>query len=342
VTPTAIALCLIAFLVSSICPSSSAPANPESQEPNAAGLNQTPRAIPGDVEKRPVVIWSDGTRMAGDLYLPKELDSGARLPAVVFCNGTGGTKDGTGAKLGPLFARSGFVFLSFDYRGWGKSDSRLMLVGPMPKPDADGEVTVRAKPIRWQMDYGDQTYDIGSAVSFLCGEKNVDPARIGIMGSSYGGGLVTWVAGNDPRVKCLVAQVPGMGHGQSPDALKHSYELATKQARGEVEPIPMETGKLGGKMSRFSQMRVNPVKTIGFSAIGAAEKINIPTLIVVAENDELVDNDANGGKVFKLLEAKGNVATAYHVIKGCTHFDVYNRFQSEATDLELKWYHDHL
>jgi pimeloyl-ACP methyl ester carboxylesterase len=65
--------------------------------------------------------------------------AGARLPAVVFCNGTGGTKAGTGAKLGPLFAEHGFVFLSFDYRGWGESDSKLMLTGDMPKPDANGE-----------------------------------------------------------------------------------------------------------------------------------------------------------------------------------------------------------
>jgi dipeptidyl aminopeptidase/acylaminoacyl peptidase len=177
---------------------------------------------------------------------------------------------------------------------------------------------------------------------FLCGEENVDSERIGIMGSSYGGGLVTWIAGNDPRVKCVVAQVPGMGNGRNPNALKLKYELATKQARGETEPIPMETGKLTGKLTRFPQMRTNQAKSIGFSVIDAAATINIPTLIVVAENDELVDNDANGGKVFELLKSKGNVPTAYHVIKGSTHFDVYNKYLPEATDLELKWYQDYL
>ena len=104
----------------------------------------------------------------------------------------------------------------------------------------------------------------------------------------------------------------------------------------------METGKLGGELSRFPQMRANPAKAIGFSAFDAAEKIKIPTLIVVAENDELVNNEENGGKVFQLVQAKGNVPTAYHVIKGSTHFTVYNKYLSEATDLELKWYHDHL
>jgi len=331
----------IALLEISGCPLSLAASDDGSQGSGAVEQSDLAAKSSG-VDKRSVVIWSDGTRMAGDLYSPKGLSDADRLPTVVFCNGTGGTKAGTGAKLGPMFAERGFVFLTFDYRGWGKSDSKLMLMGDMPKPDANGEVTVRAKPVRWQLDFADQTYDIRSAISFLVGEKNVDPDRIGIMGSSYGGGLVTWIAGNDPRVKCVVAQVPGMGGGRGPKALKSSYELATKQARGETEPIPMETGKLTDKMERFSQMRSNQAKGIGFNAIDAATKINIPTLIVVAENDELVNNDANGGKVFALLKAKGSVATAYHVIKGCTHFDVYNKYLAEAVDLELNWYHDHL
>ena len=35
----------------------------------------------------------------------------------------------------------------------------------------------------------------------------MDPTRIGLWGSSYGGGLVTWMAAHDERVKCVVSQV---------------------------------------------------------------------------------------------------------------------------------------
>ena len=45
-----------------------------------------------DVERRQVVIWSDGTRMTGDLYLPKNRKPADKLPAIVFANGTGGSK----------------------------------------------------------------------------------------------------------------------------------------------------------------------------------------------------------------------------------------------------------
>jgi uncharacterized protein len=298
--------------------------------------------LPETVEKSPVVIWSDGTRMVGDVYRPAGLSKDEKLPAIIFCNGTGGTKDGTGSRLGPMFAQHGFIFLSFDYRGWGTSDSKLMLVDQMPALDANGEALARVKPIRWQMDFADQTYDIRSAISFFVGEPNVDPNRIGIMGSSYGGGLVTWVAANDPRVKCLVAQVPGMAAGRTAAALKASYALATKQARGETEPVPMETGKLTGKMEKFAQMRRNPAKGIGFSPIESADKISAPTLIVVAEKDELIDNDANGKAVYDIVKSKGSVPVAYHVIKDIGHFDVYNKGMPEAFALELKWYEEHL
>lgn len=294
------------------------------------------------IEKRSVVIWSDGTRMAGDIYKPKGLTEQDKLPVIIFCNGTGGTKDGTPARLAPLFVQNGFIFLAFDYRGWGHSDSKLMLVDRMPPVDTNGETTVKVKPIRWQLDFADQTCDIRNAISFIEGEPNVDSERVGIMGSSYGGGLVTWTAGNDPRVKCVVAQVPGMAGGRQSAALKASYALATKQARGETEPVPMETGKLTGNMERFSQMRRNPAKSIGYSPIEAAGKIDIPMLIVVAENDELVNNEANGKRVFDIIKSKGDIPVAYHVIKDIGHFDVYGKGMHEAFELELQWYQQHL
>ncbi|NJM55797.1 MAG: hypothetical protein HC841_07830 [Verrucomicrobiae bacterium] len=133
--------------------------------------------LPENVEKRAVVIWSDGTRMAGDLYLPKDRKPEDKFPAIVLCAGTGGTKGGTQARLAPIFASKGYVALAFDYRGWGVSESQLMAVGPQPKPDAKNELTIPVKALRWQMNYTDQTEDIRAAISFVAGEPGVD--RIG-------------------------------------------------------------------------------------------------------------------------------------------------------------------
>ena len=160
---------------------------------------------------RAVTIFSDGVRMAGDLYLPKGLKPNEKLPAIVsVLHGPAGSTSGTGGRVGPIFAQNGYVVLAFDYRGWGDSDSKLITLEPQPRPDAKGKVAVKARAVRWQMDFADQAMDIRAAISFIVGETNMNKEQIGIWGSSYGGGLVTWTAGNDPRMKCVAAQVPGM------------------------------------------------------------------------------------------------------------------------------------
>ncbi|MFN0075528.1 MAG: alpha/beta fold hydrolase [Prosthecobacter sp.] len=314
---------------------SSAPA-PSSANPNEPAARG---ALPEGVEKRAITIWSDGTRMAGDLYLPKNRKEGEKLPAIVFCAGTGGTKGGTGGRLGPIFAEKGYVALAFDYRGWGESESQLMAVDPQPKPDEKGELTLKVKALRWQMNYTDQTEDIRAAISFLAGEPSVDPQRIGIMGSSYGGGLVTYMAGTDPRVKCVVAQVPGLG-GARTAAQTAAFRLHTQQARGEIEPVPLETGKMTGKMEKYSNMRTNAAKSIGFSALEAAAKIAVPALFVVAENEELSNNDTVA-EVQRQIAARG-VPSKYHVIKGITHYGIYREGFQEASTLEIAWFEEHL
>ncbi|MFM9147755.1 MAG: alpha/beta fold hydrolase [Verrucomicrobiota bacterium] len=311
-----------------------APGSANPNEPAARG------ALPETVEKRSVIIWSDGTRMAGDLYLPKNRKEGEKLPAIVFCAGTGGTKGGTGGRLGPIFAEKGYVALAFDYRGWGESESQLMAAEPQPKPDEKGELTIKVKALRWQMNYTDQTEDIRAAISFLAGEPTVDAQRIGIMGSSYGGGLVTYMAGTDPRVKCVVAQVPGLGGANRDRALTGAFKLHTQQARGEVEPVPLETGKMTGKMERYSNMRTNAAKSIGFSALEAAAKIKVPALFIVAEKEEL-SNNAVVAEAQREIASRG-VPSKYHVVKGITHYGVYREGFEEATAEELAWFDEHL
>jgi hypothetical protein len=315
---------LIAFL--SLAGGSAAPA-------------QKAASLPEGAEKRAVTIYCDGIKMQGDLYLPAGHKKYDKRPAVIFCAGTGGTRKGSPTKLAPHFVKAGYVFLAFDYRGWGDSDGKLIPLEALPKPNEKGEVTVKARVARWQMNYADQTEDIRAAISYVAGEPGVDPQKIGIMGSSYGGGLVTWVAGNDPRVKCVVAQVPGMG-GRGPQAEKAAYALATKQARGETEPVPFETGKLGGKMASYENMRTNPARSIGFNAVDVTAKIKVPALFVVAEKEEL-SNNAVVEQVHKDIQKRG-VPTAYHVVKGITHYGIYREGFAEATKVEIEWFDKHL
>lgn len=298
--------------------------------------------LPDDVQRRSVTIWSDGTRMAGDVYCPKNLAPADKLPAIVFVHGTGGVKKtGFSVRLGVAFAQSGYVFLNFDYRGWGESESKLLMLDTMPEPDEKGELAVKARAIRWQMDFQDQTTDIRNAVAFISGESNVDPQRVGVLGTSYGGGLVTWTAAYDRRVRCAAVQVPGMGGGRGPQFYEYAYRLMTRQARGEAEPIPFEQGAPTGKMAAYAHMRYNVAKDVAYDAIRASQDVKVPMLIIDAGREELMDITKNGGRVAEILRSRG-VTVKYHVIADMDHYGVYGKHFEEALSMERAWFDEHL
>ncbi|MFM9167968.1 MAG: hypothetical protein ACKOQ9_06565, partial [Verrucomicrobiota bacterium] len=103
---------------------------------------------------------------------------------------------------------------------------------------------------------------------------------------------------------------------------------------------PLETGKMTGKMERYSNMRTNAAKSIGFSALEAAAKIKVPALFIVAEKEEL-SNNAVVAEAQREIASRG-VPSKYHVVKGITHYGVYREGFEEATAEELAWFDEHL
>ncbi len=130
----------------------------------------------------------------------KDRGEGQKLPAIVMCNGWGGTKAFLmQSGIAPRFAAAGYVLINYDYRGWGNSGSRLVVRRTMPKPDEDGYVTVKAQAIREVVDPVDQQQDIDAAISYVCGEPMVDQDRIGIWGTSFTGQRLEVVGGGRGR-----------------------------------------------------------------------------------------------------------------------------------------------
>ena len=215
--------------------------------------------------RKPVAIWSDGTRLAGDVFYPKATAEGEKLPAIVLCHGWGGTKAHLNRGIAPRFAAAGYLVLAFDYRGWGESDSRLVVRGEMPKPDEDGYVTVKAQAIRQLVDPLDQQEDIDAAITFVEGEPHADSSRIGIWGSSFGGGHVVWRAAHDRRVKAVAAQVGAMdqraGLVAAPGGLKGFHRTAIQRARGEIEPVPVGAAQPEGPDRQPVLRALRPVLT---------------------------------------------------------------------------------
>ena len=158
----------------------------------AHGQQQT--AIPDSITLETVTIWSEGTRIAGDLYRPTDIRPGEKRPAIILSHGWGGTKRNCRDIAMRLASEAGYICLAIDYRGWGESDSRLQIVGDLPEPDENGEATVRVKVIRTVVDPWDQLVDVQHAIDYIVGEPDVDVQRLGYWGSSYSGGHAIWLA----------------------------------------------------------------------------------------------------------------------------------------------------
>jgi len=243
--------------------------------------------------KKAVTIWSEGTRMAADLFVPDNLKDGERRAAILLCHGWAGPKSHLNSSYAPVFCEAGFVCLTFDYRGWYESDARLVAIEKQPQVDADGYVTVRAKPVREVVDPLDQNRDIHNAIDFLLSEPAVDADRLGLWGSSFGGGHVIYVAGTDPRVKAVVSQVPGMGQAPNDQGFTRigpdGQRIASAMARGEIEIVPrpadMPNSLKGSGDSRTLWLYRPRV---------AAANIRVPTLIIDQEHTEYGGRENSG------------------------------------------------
>ena len=293
------------------------------------------------VLQRDITLWSDGTRLSGVLLYPKERQEGKKLPALVLCNGWGGTKAFLmRSGIAPRFAAAGYVVINYDYRGWGDSDSRLVVPGEMPNPEKDGYVTVKAQAIREVVDPVDQQKDIDAAVSYLYGEPMVDKDHIGIWGTSFGGGHVIYRAAHDRRIACVVAQVgsmPGDRTKRFPDRLRKVYEGKSTRARGAIDPVPQGGGSPGGLRGTPHWERIAL-----FNPGQYADRVRVPTLLIDAEKEHYFKIEENSARVHEILRKNG-VPTEYHVLKGKAHYDVYSgQTLDEVMKLEIAWFDKYL
>ena len=306
----------------------------------AAALAQPGFELPEGVERRAVDIWSEGTRMAADLYWPR--DATGDLPAIVMSHGWGGTKASL-VRNAAIFAADGFVVLAFDYRGWGESDGKLVVIGDMPEPGVNGEVHVFAREIRTVVDPIDQTLDIRRAFDFIEGEASVDTSRLGYWGSSYSGAHAIWVAANEPRAACAVGQVAAADSldlaqtswkGTGVDIEAYAREQAIRRARGEIAPLPQGTDK-APNLNGWAHLD----KVVGYRPVEDASRISIPLLVIDAEHEELFDRHRAGE--LSIERAKANGAHAeYRVIPDISHYDIYREAFDESAQMALAWFND--
>src|SRR5262245_6768821 len=305
-----------------------------SRSPVGAQTNLATYMPPEDIAFRKATIISEGTRLGAEVFTLNG-NEGKVAPTIIMCHGWGGTA----ANLRPeavAFARAGYFVVSFDYRGWGGSDGRVVLTKPLERGKPGEPVTVEVKEIREVVDPLDQATDLLNVIHWVNGEKQCDPDRIGLWGTSYSGGHVVYAAAHDPRVKATVSQVPGMdsrfvliGPGR-----QQTMEEATRRTRGEIgypEPGAVTVGNLRGAPIRERLMHYAPVDE-------ADKAPNCAMLFIIAEKEELFDNRDHGIKAHERAKGPKKLVT----IPNITHYGVYREAREQCQKLAVDWFDTHL
>jgi dipeptidyl aminopeptidase/acylaminoacyl peptidase len=290
---------------------------------------------------KPVTFYSEGVRLAGDLFLPADVPPGERRAGILLCHGYTGVRSLYLPDNARVLAEAGYVVLTFDYKGWGDSD------GPKSRLAPYGRVA-----------------DAQAALTFLAAQPEVDPDRLGIYGTSYGGATVVWVAAVDPRVKCVVSVV-GIGNGRRwmrsvrrPDEYHDLLERAaadrTRRAltgqsqfvdRSEILLPDRQSAELAAAARRGNPAAVNEIPlefvddTLGFNPEWVVDRIAPrPVLLITAEDDRLVPPGESEALFARAGEPKRLV-----VLPGCGHYEVYagEPFR-QVMGATLGWYSRHL
>lgn len=295
-----------------------------------------------------VTFLSEGLKCAGWLYVPDNVGSGERRPAIVMAHGFSAVKEMHLANFAEQFVAAGFVTLVFDYRFQGASDGA----------DQHGRIIP-----------AEQHEDYRNAISWISLRPEVDASRIGVWGSSYSGAHVLHLAAFDKRIKAAVAQVPlvnGWANAQRlmradvfagfVEALTH--DRAQRYTEGAVNCVPVVAPEgqpsalptpdsyewftaVGKTIAPNWRNEVSLESLEKFLEYNPAANIHLisptPLLMIVAGRDTLTPTDLAVAAYERALEPKSLVITSG------PHFSAYTEpGLSETATPAVEWFKRYL
>lgn len=146
--------------------------------------------------------------VAGNLFIPKNLNGKKSNPAIVVGHPMGAVKEQSANLYATKMAEKGFVTLSLDLSFWGESAGQ-------PRNAVSPDIYAE---------------DFSAAVDFLSAQPFVDKERIGAIGICGSGSFVISAAKIDPRMKAIATvSMYDMG-GVNRNGLKHSQTLDQRRA----------------------------------------------------------------------------------------------------------------
>jgi dienelactone hydrolase len=265
-----------------------------------------------------VTIKTNGYALAGTLLLPKGAAK-RPVPAVVTITGSGPqTREGTPPlpgleaykpfrQLAEELAARGIAVLRADDRGYGSSTGRETLATATTSTLAD---------------------DTRAQLAYLRGRREIDPARIALVGHSEGGAIATLVAASDPRVRAVVLMA-AMGKtgrevslSQQEEALAQTPGL-TEERKEELRATQrkiLQTVIEGGDTSQLPPVASHPwfKEYLTFDPTAAVRRVKQPILILQGEFDRQVTAD-QAALLERAARDAGNRDVTVKVFPGLNH-----------------------
>ena len=145
--------------------------------------------------------------VAGNLFIPKDLDRNVKHPAIVVGHPMGAVKEQSANLYATKMAERGFVTLSLDLSFWGESEGQ-------PRNAVSPDIYAE---------------DFSAAVDYLGTQPFVDRERIGAIGICGSGSFVISAAKIDPRMKAIATvSMYDMGAANR-NALNHSQSVKQRK-----------------------------------------------------------------------------------------------------------------
>lgn len=124
---------------------------------------------------------SDGLKLVGNLYYPKNYESGKQYPAIVVSGSWTTVKEQMAGLYAQKLANEGFITLAFDFRNFGESEGEpRFFESPQLKKE-----------------------DVKNAVSYLTSLNEVNSAKIGVFGVCAGAMYTLMASAEDDRIKSV-------------------------------------------------------------------------------------------------------------------------------------------
>ena len=181
-------------------------------------------------ERKDVTFVSQGLKLAAWYYVPNGMKPDEKRPAIVMAHGFSAPKEALLQNFADRFAAAGFVVTVFDYRYLGASEGQP----------------------RGQIFPTEQIEDYKNAITWTQMQKEVDPNRIGVWGTSYSGAHVLQLSAFDRRVKAAVSQVMLVDG------------LANAQRLNRADNLPLTFAFLAGdRAQRYTSGKVNYIPVVG-------------------------------------------------------------------------------